>query len=70
MLRRGLRKKAVFQSLHSPVGEVSSNIKAHSMGSSKYHYMAMLLPFSAFHSKFVCSVSVRRREKVEVHWNL
>lgn len=57
MLRRGLQKKAVFQSptdrsLHSPVGEVSSSIKAHSVGSSKYHYMVMLLPFPVFHSKF------------------
>ena len=74
MLRRGLQKKAAFQSptdgsLHSPVGEVSSNIKAHSVGSSKYHYMVMLLPFPVFHRKFVCSVSPCRREKVEVHWN-
>ena len=53
MLRRGLRKKAGFQSpadgsLHSPAGEVSSNVKAHSVGSSKYRCMAMLLPFSVF----------------------
>ena len=70
--QESLQKKAAFllqKSLHSPVGEVSSNIKVHSVGASKYHYMVMLLPFPVFHCKFVCSVSPRRREKIEVHWN-